>query len=36
MTVSESTDPVNKLWLAKLENKGLPVNGILSENIDLP
>jgi prolyl oligopeptidase len=31
MTISESTDPVNKLWLAKLDNKGLPANGTLSK-----
>jgi hypothetical protein len=29
MNISESTDPVNKFWLAKLHNKGLPANGTI-------
>jgi hypothetical protein len=28
MTISENTDPINKFWLAKLDNKSLPANGI--------
>jgi len=27
LSTTASTDPVNKLWLAKLENKSLPSDG---------
>jgi hypothetical protein len=27
MTISKSTAPVNKFWLAKLDGKSLPCNG---------
>jgi len=27
LSISESTDPVSKLWLAKLDNKSLPPDG---------
>ena len=30
-TVSDSTDPTNKLSLAKLENKSLPADGPLND-----
>jgi prolyl oligopeptidase len=27
MSITENTDPINKFWLAKLDNKSLPANG---------